>query len=271
VETDRLKAGMTWMWALGDYEQIDQRLMPHAEILAEAAGVCEGMAVLDVAAGNGNFAIGSSRRGATVIATDLTPPMVELGRARSEAEGLAIEWLEADAEDLPFETGRFDLSASVFGAMFAPQPERVAAELFRVVRLGGLAAMANYTDEGFLGEFSELLFRYGPTSPLPLSSPFLWGEADVVRQRFQGLASSIAVSRESMRLEFDSAEHALAFWEQTNGPFIALKSMVAPETYRELSEQALRLITDLNQADGDGIAVDSAYAQIVARKNVSNV
>src|SRR6185437_11367411 len=106
-----------WMWSLGDYDRIARRLMPCAERLAGAAGVAPGMAALDVAAGNGNFAVAAARRGAAVIATDLTPHMVGLGQRRSTAEGLAIEWREADAEQLPFESERFDLVASVFGAM----------------------------------------------------------------------------------------------------------------------------------------------------------
>ena len=269
VEIEQLKTGMKWMWALGEYDQVAQRLMPHAELLAEAAGVVEGMTVLDVAAGNGNFAIAAARWGATVVATDLTPHMVELGRARSEADSLAVEWLEADAEMLPFDSDRFDLVASVFGAMFAPRPERVATELFRVAKPGGLVAMANYASEGFLGEFTGLLFRYGPASPLPLASPFLWGEADVIRQRFHGLASTVDVSPGSITFKFASAGHALEFWEQTNGPFIALRSVIAPEIYQEVSEQALRLITELNKSDGDGVVLDSAYTQVVARKSES--
>jgi ubiquinone/menaquinone biosynthesis C-methylase UbiE len=115
------------MWALGDYTEVARYLEPYAEALAGFAKVQPGSEVLDVAAGNGNFAIAAARRGARVIATDLTPAMIELGRLRTEAANLDVEWREADAEALPFADGRFDLVASVFGAMFAPRPERVAA------------------------------------------------------------------------------------------------------------------------------------------------
>jgi ubiquinone/menaquinone biosynthesis C-methylase UbiE len=145
---DRLKEGMKWMWSLGDYPELATRLQPHAEALVQSCAIGAGMKVLDVAAGNGNFAVEAARRGGEVVASDLAPRMVELGRARSEAEGLAIEWLEADAEELPLSTDRFDVVASVFGAMFAPRPGRVAAELFGVTRLGGLVAMANYSSAG---------------------------------------------------------------------------------------------------------------------------
>ena len=154
-----------WMWSLGDYGAVAAHLEPHAIELAQRSRIQAGSEVLDVAAGNGNFAIAAARLGATVVATDLTPAMVQMGEARSRSLGLPIEWQEADAEHLPFADERFDVVASVFGAMFAPDPERVALELFRVARRGGLVAMANYGPKGFLGRFTALLAEYGPPQP----------------------------------------------------------------------------------------------------------
>ena len=266
---DRLKDGMKWMWSLGDYGAVAQRLMPYAEALVEAVGICPGMTVLDVAAGDGNFAIAAARGGAAVTASDLTPRMVALGRARSEAEGFAIAWQEADAEELPFGADRFDVVASVFGAMFAPRPERMAAELFRVVRPGGIVAMANYASRGFLGQFSALMTQYGPPAPTALPSPFLWGDADEVRQRFAGLASVIEVEERTLTFAFDSVEQGLEFWERTNPPLIALRSIAPPETYRALWEQAARLLAELNRADNGRLVLDSEYVQVIARKSAS--
>jgi ubiquinone/menaquinone biosynthesis C-methylase UbiE len=146
---DKLKEGMRWMWSLGDYPRLAKVLEPHAEALARACRIRPGATVLDVAAGNGNFAVAAARRGAIVTASDLTPRMVELGRTRSAAGGWHIEWAEADAEQLPFGDASYDLVASVFGAMFAPRPHLVASQLFRVVKPGGLVAMANYGLAGF--------------------------------------------------------------------------------------------------------------------------
>ncbi len=123
--------------------------------LAHACGIRPGTTVLDVAAGNGNFALAAAAAGARVTACDLTPRMLEMGRARSEAAGRGIEWIEGDAEELPFPDGRFELVASVFGAMFAPRPDLVARELFRVCSDGGTVAMANYSADGFLAGISS--------------------------------------------------------------------------------------------------------------------
>ncbi|MDQ6722638.1 MAG: methyltransferase domain-containing protein, partial [Candidatus Dormibacteraeota bacterium] len=120
------------LWALGDYRLTAAFIEPDARALAARCGLMPGMAALDVAAGNGNFAIAAARTGAKVVATDLTPRMVDWGRERSATEGLDIEWREADAESLPFTDGQFDVVASTFGAQFAPRPEVVAGELFRV-------------------------------------------------------------------------------------------------------------------------------------------
>ena len=145
------------MWSLGDYGALAVHLEPHAIELAQRRRLQAGSEVLDVAAGNGNFAIAAARLGATVVATDLTPAMVELARTRTREEGLAIEWLDADAEASPFPMKCFDVVASVFGEPSAPDPDRVAAELFRATRPGGLVAMANYGPKGFLPRFTALM------------------------------------------------------------------------------------------------------------------
>src|SRR2546428_11636607 len=129
------------MWSLGDYSRVAEVLEPHAQALADACAIEPGMSVLDVAAGNGNFAIAVARRGAKVTATDITPKMVDLGRARTAAGGLTIEWSEADAEKLPLGHERFDAASCDFGAELAPLPLRVAAETIPVPKLGARVAL----------------------------------------------------------------------------------------------------------------------------------
>lgn len=256
------------MWALGDYGDLARFLEPGAEALANLAGIRPGMEVLDVAAGNGNFALVAARRGARVTASDLTPRMVELGVARTLADGLTIKWVTADAEQLPFPDGRFDTVASVFGAMFAPRPERVGAELFRVVKTGGTVAMANYARQGFLGTFAELLTRFSsqPPGDIALPSPFEWGDPAHVRQRFNGRASSLRLESRTLRFSFPSLETGWEFWERTNPPLLALRTMLPPERYRDLQAAGVAVMRDLNRDQHGGLALDSEYLAVVARK-----
>jgi SAM-dependent methyltransferase len=264
----RRKQATTWMWALGDYREVARFLQPHAELLVATTDIRSGMEVLDVAAGNGNFAIAAAQHRARVTASDLTPKMLELGRARTEAEGLSIEWQEADAEELPFASDRFDVVASVFGAMFAPRPERVAAELFRVAKPGGLVAMANYSNTGFLGSFTQLLTKFSSAPPagIDLPSPFAWGEADEVRHRFNGKASSLRLERRTVSFSFPSLEAGWDFWERTNPPLMALKTMLPAERFQALAEQGQDLMREMNAAGDGRLVLDSDYLQVVARK-----
>jgi SAM-dependent methyltransferase len=265
---ERLKDASKWMWSLGDYRDVARYLQPHAEALAVAADIRPGMDVLDVAAGNGNFAVAAAQRGAHVMASDLTPKMIELGRARSAAEGFDIDWQEADAEHLPFPDTFYDVVGSVFGAMFAPRPDRVAAELFRVVKPAGIVAMANYAQTGFLGSFTELLLKYSlaPPGGAQLPSPFEWGDPAEVRRRFDGKASSLRLETRTVRFAFPSADAGFAFWERTNPPLMALRTMLPPERYEQLRLEGARLMRTLNVATDGSLALDSEYLSVIALK-----
>jgi ubiquinone/menaquinone biosynthesis C-methylase UbiE len=262
-----MKDAIRAMWSLGDYGALAAHLEPHAIELAQRCRLQAGSEVLDVAAGNGNFAIAAARLGATVVATDLTPAMVELGIARTREEGLTIEWLDADAEALPFPNERFDVVASVFGAMFAPDPDRVAAELFRVTRPGGLVAMANYGPKGFLPRFTALMATRAPAPPPGMPSPFDWGETDVLHKRFKGLTAKIEVYPQALTFEFETPDAGWEFWERTNPPVSALKMMLSPEQFAELREEGKQLFGEMNQsAGGSRLTLESDYLQVLARK-----
>jgi ubiquinone/menaquinone biosynthesis C-methylase UbiE len=261
----RLKAATKWMWSQGDYPAVAVLLEPYARRLADACKIKAGAEVLDVAAGTGNFAIAAAQCGAKVTACDMTPHMIQLGRARTDGAGLRIEWVEGDAEELPFPDSAFDLVASVFGAMFAPQPDLVVRELFRVCRDGGSVAMANYNREGFLGGMAALLERHSSRRlAVDLPSPFDWGEEDVVRKRFGPLASRVEIERSTIVWRFESVDAALEFWERTNAPTIALRMTVESEQYAAFQKDARRLMHDLNSATGVGVELRSSYLEVLA-------
>src|SRR6266566_10021239 len=254
------------MWSLGDYSRLAEVLEGHAEALAGACDVEPGTSVLDVAAGNGNFALAAARRGAIVTATDLTPRMVELGRARSVAAGASIEWREADAEQLPFEDASFDIVASVFGAMFAPRPQLVAAEMFRVAKPGGLVAMANYSPGGYLGKLSQLLASFSAHPAFDLPWPFLWGDEEQVRRRLGGLADSIEVIHRALTFESASIDDFVYYETATNAPQAALKVMMPPEAYQKVLDAKRLLIQELNESKDGRVTLTSPYILVLARK-----
>src|SRR3954454_13172092 len=191
-------------WGLGDYARIAQLILPVSRALVDACAISAGQEVLDVAAGNGNLTVLAGEEGAGVVAVDFSPAQVELGKARTAEEGLDVEWHVADAEELPFEDDRFDCAASVFGAMFAPRPEKVAKELFRVVKPGGTVGMANWGPYGAQGEMFECMGRYGPPLPEGVPNPRQWGLEEVVEERLGQYASSLQLERVTTRFEFDS-------------------------------------------------------------------
>ena len=264
---EKLKIGQRWMWAQGDYTRVAEVLEPHAEALADACAIVPGTRVLDVAAGNGNFSMAAARRGAMVTATDLTPRMVELGRARSA--GVAnIEWSEADVEQLPFADAAFDIVASVFGAMFAPRPQLVASEMFRVARAGGVVAMANYSPGGHLGRMSELMAAFSTSPSYDMPTPFLWGDEDEARRRLSR-ASSIEVAHRTLYFESASVKSFVDFWEATNAPLAALKAMQPPEKYQELLTKTAQLVDELNESNDGRVKLASPYILVLARTPIS--
>jgi SAM-dependent methyltransferase len=262
---DLMKERVAQMWGLGDYAKIAALTRPVARALADACAISAGQELLDVAAGNGNLAVLAGEEGASVVASDFAPVQVERGRARTEAEGLDVEWVVADAEELPFEDDRFDCVASVFGAMFAPRPDRVARELFRVVKPGGTVGMANWGPYGSQGELFELMTRYAPPAPEGVPSPRDWGIEEIARERLGPYASSLQLDRVSTRWEFESIEHALGTFGSA-GPSVAQREHMPPETLSELMAGAQELTERHNKATDGRVVLEPEYLQVVARK-----
>jgi SAM-dependent methyltransferase len=256
---DQARTG--WDGAQG-YANLAKRLLPAARSLVDACAVSAGQEVLDVAAGNGNAAALAAAEGARVVASDFAPEQVERGRQRTAAEGLDVEWVVADAEELTFEDQSFDCVTSVFGAQFAPRPERVAAELFRVVRPGGTVGMASWGPGGFQADFFDTIRPYRGPVPEGLPSPMLWGERDSVRERFEGLAGSVAFEQPAIVWEFESFQAMAEFFRSSGaGP-----SQLPQDKLAQLVQELQVVIDRHNQADDGSVRITAEYLQVVARK-----
>ena len=186
TDADReLKAATRAAWALGDYHRFaKETVWGLGEVLVRACGISTGQRVLDVAAGTGNTAIRAAEAGAKAVVSDLTPENFQAGRREAEAHGVELEWVEADAEALPFADGEFDVVTSSFGAIFAPDHRAVANEMLRVCRPGGSIGMLNFTPEGLISDFFGALAPYMPPPPAEALPPPLWGSEEHVKELF---------------------------------------------------------------------------------------
>jgi SAM-dependent methyltransferase len=214
------------MWASGDYpSMVETFLLPLGPSLVEACGITSGMRVLDVAAGTGNASIPAAKAGAQVTASDLTPELFDAGRRRAEQEGVELEWVQADAEHLPFEDESFDIVISSIGAMFAPHHQQVADELVRVCRPGGTIGMLNWTPEGMIGSLFRTMGPFAPAPPPGASSPPLWGSEDYMRELFGDRVAWRTLERDV--LEITAFEHPRDYGEHFKaryGPTIVARA-----------------------------------------------
>jgi ubiquinone/menaquinone biosynthesis C-methylase UbiE len=255
---------MRRVWGLGDYSTVSHMLEPAAREVADACAVSAGQEVLDVAAGDGNFAVAAASEGAAVVATDLSPRMVERGRRRAEAEGLHIDWQEADAEDLPFEDSRFDCAGSVFGAFLAPRPEVASRELFRVVRPGGTVGMATWAPEGYQAGLFELNNRYFPRAE-GVPPAIDWGREEVVRERFEGLAASVELAPRSLEFAFGSGDEMGEALSRIP-TVVAAREALSDEGFAEYRGELAALVERFNEARDGSVRLTCPYVVIVARK-----
>lgn len=264
MDVEQAKAQARAGWGLGDYSWLSEQLRPAAEVLCDACAVSAGQEVLDVAAGDGNFALACAKEGASVVASDLSPVMVERGTARSASEGFDVEWREADVEELPFEDGRFDCVGSVFGAMIAPRPRVAAQEMFRVARAGNTVGMTAWTPESRATDLFRVARKYREADP---DAPAIeqWGEPETVRERFDGLFNSIEMERNSLSFEAVSAEDLMDRMERHAPMQAAAKQQMPADVYERLLDDQLKLLRDW--AGGDGpVSIEWEYLVIVARK-----
>jgi ubiquinone/menaquinone biosynthesis C-methylase UbiE len=255
------------MWAMGDYPGIVEKIASAGAKAVEAAGVAEGDEVLDVACGSGNATIPAALTGAKVTGLDITPELLEAGRANAAQAGVEIDWVEGDAEQLPFEEESFDAVISVFGCMFAPDHRATAAELARVLRPGGRMAVCAWTPDGNIGQFFMTVAKHMPPPPEGFQPPILWGTEDHARELFDGTGVELEFEHAAVEFVADSAEEFLAEYEAKLPPVVAAKAALEPEgKWQALRDEIEALYKAQNVADGGDYRAPGEYLVIKGRK-----
>jgi ubiquinone/menaquinone biosynthesis C-methylase UbiE len=249
------------VWASGNYAAVAETISDAGEVLVERAGVEPGMDVLDVATGTGNVALPAARAGARVIGLDLVPELLDIARERVADAGFEVDWVEGDAEELPFEDESFDRVLSTFGHMFAPRHERAAAELVRVCRAGGAIGLCCWTPEGISGSTHGAMRTY---LPAPAQPAHLWGSEDHVRELLGGSVSELEFERRSVTIREESAEAWTAFLEDAAGPFVAARASLG-ERYPELRRELVEVFEAANEADDGTLRFEQEYLLTIAR------
>jgi ubiquinone/menaquinone biosynthesis C-methylase UbiE len=260
-----LKSRQQLTWAAGDYAAIGQTLQIVGETLCEALDLRAGEKVLDVAAGNGNVSLAAARRWCEVVSTDYVPSLLEGGRRRAAAEGLTIEFREADAEALPFPDGSFDAVVSTFGVMFTANQDQAAAELLRVCRSGGRIGLANWTPEGFVGRMFRTIGKHVPP-PAGAKSPAAWGTRGRLIEMFGPSARSISTDSRQFTFRYRSPQHFLQVFRTYYGPMLKAFGALDEAKQKALADDLLALIAGLNRADDGTMVVPADYLEVVIAK-----
>jgi ubiquinone/menaquinone biosynthesis C-methylase UbiE len=252
------------LWSAGDYGQLAQYSRKTAEDFVGRLSIKPGDRVLDVACGTGNLAIPAARAGAEVTGLDIAPPLLEQARKRAAEEKLNIVFEEGDAEQLPYADARFDLVMSMYGAMFAPRPDRVAAELLRVCRPGGVIAMANWTPDGFAAKLFAAGARYAPP-PQGVPSPLLWGDEQTVKQRLGPGASQVTTTIRRMEMDFPFPPSGVVqFFRAYFGPVHTTFARLDPAQQAEYAAGLESLWREHNQAAEGKTFVPAEYLEVIA-------
>lgn len=260
-----IKARQQAAWASGDFAIIGVTLQIVGETLAEAADIRAGESVIDVAAGNGNASLAAAHRMARVTSTDYVPALLEKGRARAAAEELDIAFQVADAENLPYGDGSFDVALSTFGVMFAPDHRRSAGELLRVVRAGGRIGLASWTPDSFVGQLFKLVGKAVPP-PAGLMSPLLWGTEAYLGELFGEASADIRTARRSFTFRYASAAHWLQVFRDYYGPVNKAFGALDSNGQADLEREILALLERTNTDGSASMVVPSDYLEAVIVK-----
>lgn len=265
-EINSLKTRLKETWTAGDYDRFSRYMGEGARVFYEQvripAGCYAGCKLLDVACGSGQLALWAARDGMNVTGVDIAPALVRRAQARAEAEGLIAWFLEGDAEDLPFTDASFDVVTSLIGAMFAPRPEMVARELLRVCRPGGTIAMGNWTAEGFIGQMFKTFARFIAPSGMP--APVLWGDEEVVRERFGSGVSKLTMKRREYLFSYPfPPKEVVELFRQCYGPTNRAFATLTDADAARLREELEALWTSQNRGGDELTIVPAEYLEVV--------
>ncbi len=267
IAASDLKARHRAMWASGDYPSVAADVIAAlGPALVSATGITAGDRVLDIGAGSGNASIPAAKIGADVIASDLTPELLDTGRAQAESLGVALDWRVADAESLPWGDAEFDAAISCVGIMFAPHHQQSADELVRVLRPGGRVGLLSWTPEGFIGQMFAVMKPYAPPPPAGAQPPPLWGSEEHLAGLFGDRLTEVTTRRETLTVDtFATPEEFRDFFKECYGPTISVYSFLGDDTERAAALD--RALVDLAaRHDIGGGTMEWEYLVYTARK-----
>ena len=252
-------------WSTGNYAVVGTTLQIVGENLCEALDLRAGSRVLDVAAGNGNATLAAARRWCEVTSTDYVSALLDSGRARARAEGHAIEFQEADAENLPFADASFDVVMSTFGVMFTPNQEKAAGELARVCKPGGRIGLANWTPDSFIGQLFKTIGKYVPPAP-GVKSPGLWGTRARLEELFAGTACAIRVANREFIFRYRSPGHWIDVFRTYYGPMNKTFAALDADKQAAFNRDLLALMESRNRSGDRTLVLPSEYLEVVIER-----
>lgn len=265
-QMEQMKKNMKATWMAGDFGQIAKFNAAEGARFMEGLHIKGGAEVLDVACGTGNLAIPAARGGAKVIGVDIATNLLAQARARAAEEGLQVDFREGDAEALPFPDAQFDVVVSMYGAMFAPRPTLVAAELTRVCRTDGLIAMANWTPTGFVGKNFAVTAKYLPP-PENIDPPVLWGKEEVAKERFARVGWKVETRRRNLEFKFPyGAKEVVKLFREYFGPTKVAFSRLDEAGQASMARDLEKFWSEHNEGPVNETHVKAEYLEVLARK-----
>jgi SAM-dependent methyltransferase len=252
----------------GDYDLFSRFMEKDAELFFQRLGVTPGIRLLDVGCGAGQLALIAARAGARVTGCDIATNWLEKARTRAALEGLEVTFEEGDAESLPYDDGQFDAVVSLIGAMFAPRPDLVAAELTRVCRPGGMIAMANWTPGGFIGQMFKAISKHIAPSGMP--APVLWGDEATVRDRLREGIADLKLTLRHYHFDYPfPPDEVVEFFRINYGPMSRAFASLDANGQKSLRDELVQLWASHNKASGNVTKVDAEYLEVIATRDSS--